>query len=450
MSNYKFDRRKFITGAGTIFTLPLLEAMFPFSKAFAQAAADPRRYVVFYLPNGTYNREDRPLWTPRVGTISASNTTDVFSPFSAFYGDFSVVNGMKSVARRSINNGDDHEAHAITYLTCASAITSTTSSIDQILSDRLGKKLYHLHGGDFRGDLPADPFVSYRNGQMVRGMANPGDLYRDLMGRIVTSPAPTPVANNDKSILDSSLADINSLKSCVGLKDQQKLDEYFTAIRELEAKIAGAPVSGGSTSAACTTPTLDPKVDTNLYTTPSLYLPRFYAFNDMIKIAFACDVSRVISIMVDSETTGRNFEPAPANLTFNGVNIGGLSSHIAISHSATNSGQVDRVIVRDRVLLQIVMDLVSKLKSANDPSGSRILDNTIIQAGYGIVDGNHSYWWGPSDVGPMILAGGRNFASPGRSVMMSGVDMRDFYFTINNILGAKLANFQGSSRVISL
>src|SRR4051812_40281336 len=58
------DRRAFIRAGSATIALPLLEAMFPSSVA-AAGAADPKRYVCFYIASGTYIRTNNgAFWYP--------------------------------------------------------------------------------------------------------------------------------------------------------------------------------------------------------------------------------------------------------------------------------------------------------------------------------------------------------------------------------------------------
>jgi hypothetical protein len=469
MSVKAFSRRRFVTAAGTVFTLPLLEAMFPVSRALAQAAAaDPRRYVGIYFPNGTYNQPTKPIWYPPTGLLSATNTSDVLSPFAAYYPKFSILKAIKHSSRNAVDSytQDEHEAGAVSYFTCGKQypLPASVSSFDQVIADKTGKPAYVLFGGVTDFDEPGDEFVSFRNGKGIRGLSNPGDLYRDLLNKVVpstggTTPV-TPVDNSGKkSVLDSSMADLSALKAKLGKNDRVKLDEYLASVRALETKLLAAPppVPTGPMGSGCVKPTIAANVDTTNTTNASLYLPRFFAFNDLIKIVFACDISRSVCIMVDTETTTRTFAPAPANLIYNGVDIGGgLESHIAISHRAGSSNGKDgadpngvaRCVTRDRVNFSIIADLISKLSTGTDPSGSPILDNTIIQAGFGFNDGMHSYY--NTDVVPLVVAGGKNFMNPGRSFDVGGYDMSDLYFTFNKLLNLGLTGFQGGTKTIPL
>lgn len=455
MSNYKISRRKFITSSGVVFTLPLLESLFPFSKALAQAANDPRRFVVFYFPNGTYNRPTKPIWATKPGDLNASNTSLALSPFANYYGEIISLNYLKNDAWGSLDKTykDEHSSQAAAFLTCADSINSTTTTIEHAIADKVGKPAFVLSGGVTNADRTPDNYISYRNGKGNPGISNPGDLYRSLLNLVVPSsggggggtPVPT---DNSKSILDSAIADFNSFNNTLGKSDRAKMDEFLTSLRELENKVAGSGQGSVNLGGACVKPTLDPALDSANSKDTALYLPKFYAFNDMIKIAFACDITRSVSVMVDTETTNRTYAKPPASLMYNGADIsGGYQSHIAISHAIESTNGYNLAVTRDRVLMQIAIDLADKLKSATDPSGSRLLDNTIIQAGFGVEDGNHSIF---QDQRPLVLVGGKNMITGGKSYNVSPYQMKDLYYSISSMMGVGLANYQGSTTLIKL
>ncbi|MEK7355325.1 MAG: DUF1552 domain-containing protein, partial [Bdellovibrionota bacterium] len=333
MSNYKLNRRQFITSTGAVFVLPLFESLLPFSKAHAQAATDPSRLVVFYFPNGTYNRADNPIWaTPTTGALSATNTSKAISPFATNYSNMIMINQYRY---STYVNNDDHANGAMSFLACpgSTAEMSAITSFDQVLADKIGKPAWVLSGGATNADIkPWDEQISYRNGVGIKGISNPGDMYRDLLGKISptsTTPTASGLSARQKSILDASLADFAALRSTLGQTVRLKLDQFQTSVRELENKVLATTTttnSGGS----CTAPTLNSTVDTSA-TSTALYLPKFYAMNDMIKTAFACDITRVVTIMLDTETTTRTFATPPTSLVYNGANIAGQQSHIAIS-----------------------------------------------------------------------------------------------------------------------
>lgn len=441
MSNFKISRRQFMTSTGAVFTLPLLESLFPFNKAMAQAANDPKRYVGIYFPNGTCNRVANPIWWTNPGPIGGANSSHAFWPFSANFGDLININGLQHTASNQLG-GDEHECSAKTWLTCVPFHNSSTNSFEHVLAARQGKNALVLSGGATNADLPGDKCISFKNGVGDPGISNPGDLYRKLFSSLVPNTG-SMAANDNKSVLDSSIADFTSLNATLSKSDKVKMDEFLTSVRSLERTIAAIPVQTN-----CQAPAYDAQLDNADSRNTPLYLPKFYAMNDMIKIAFACDLTRSVSIMLDEETSNRQFVNAPANILHYGADVGYVGNvHIAISHAIDSELGYNRAVTRDRLYLLIVMDLVNKLKSGIDPSGSRILDNTIINAGFGVTDGVHAY---VPNRRPMILAGGRNMLNLGQSHVYTDKDMKDLYFTIARKLGIALNDFQGSTTQLAI
>ena len=84
------SRRTVLQAAGASFALPLLEAMWPGRRGRAQAAGViPKRFVVFFTPNGTIF----PGWVPSGGE-TAFTLSPILAPLSAFQRDLVVVSGL--------------------------------------------------------------------------------------------------------------------------------------------------------------------------------------------------------------------------------------------------------------------------------------------------------------------------------------------------------------------
>jgi hypothetical protein len=460
VSNFKINRRSFITSTGAIFTLPLLESLFPFAKASA-ATNDPKRHVVMYMPSGTYNLPDRPIWAVNPGSISGGNTSLALSPFASNYGD--IINLNNLVLKPNLALTEDHAQQAAAYLTGMENRNASMISFDQMIADKTGKAAIVLSGGETNGEAYAEQrAISYRNNKEILGISNPGDLYRQLLAKVVPSSG-TPVTqpnqpvavDNTKSILDASLADFNALSAQVSKTDKAKIDEFMTAVRTLESRVVASTGSGGGgggggvvLAGACAKPTLNSSLDNNQTNeAPDQYLPKWFAFNDLIKIAFACDITRSVSMMLDIETTHRNFAKANG-LQYQDGDIAGLGdAHLQISHECASDVGYARCVTVGRVWMSVAVDLLNKLKSGADASGSSLADNTIIQLGYGVEHGAHEQNFNQR---PLVLLGGRNMVSGGMSYAANANSFKDMYYTIASKMGLGFANFQGSTTTMKL
>jgi hypothetical protein len=472
VSNWKIDRRRFITGAGAVFVLPLLEGLFP-RKALSAGNTDPRRFVSLYIPNGTYNNIGDAVWYPPAGQMTAGTLPLVLSPFGANVGDFSVLMHPSCAARNAADSatyaargvGGGHVSAVTTWLsqTVYSSPTSgqcsvAGSSFDQLLADNTGKPVLVLSGGTSTGSPDGAPFdysdaISYQNGQPLTPHKNPVELYNAMFASLVPPDAgqPTPIAAaaRNRSILDTATADIADLQSKLGKNDALKLEDYFTSIRDLETKLyvtTPPPLVSQCQPIPAPPESLD-NVDLD-GTLSSDYSARCQAFFDMVLLAFKCDLTRSVSFMYDGEVGARHLDSAvPSTLVYDSVDLS-ADVHLGISHYSSNTNGREKCISRDRYYLSQFFYLLNNLKGATDPSGSPILDNSILLCGFNVIDGSHN---GSVNEGtPMIVGGGKNFMHPGNSFDLKGADMKDLFFTFNGFLGMGLPNFQGSSSTVSI
>lgn len=464
--SWRIDRRHLLTGAGAVFLLPLLEQFFP-KKAMAAGTSDPRRFVSLYMPNGTYNVRGDAVWYPQnltTGPLSAGSfsSRSVFAPFTNEVGNFSILMHPSCSARDEaagqVPDGGGHVSAITTWMAQqpftnvnSSQCTVPGSSFDQMVADAVGKQNLVMSGGcnDSNPDgitFNYADYVSFRNGQPNEPHKNPVELYSAMFANLVTTPnAPVLAAARNHSILDSSLADIKDLQSKLGQSDNQKLDAYFTSVRNLETKIFTPP----SLASACT-PGSPPSASLNNVdldgSLSNLYDQRVQAFFDMVVLAFKCDLVRSVSFTYDGETCGRQNNPCPSNLLYANADLTG-QLHIGISHYGQNSNGDVKCISRDRNYLSLFFYLIDALKQATDPSGSTILDNTIVLAGFNVTDGQHT---GNAEGTPMIVGGGKNFMHPGNCFDLQGADMKDLLYTFSTFLQLGWANFRGSSTLLSV
>ncbi len=499
MKKTTLTRRDVIKAGGITLALPFLEAMIP-SIAKAAGAVDPKRYVCMYIPSGTYMKpNDGAFWQPRsAGLLDSNNLPEVFRPFAGNAANFSILRGVKNSSQyqcQGITGG--HASNVSTYLTCspysdggAAFCTLTGSSFDQLLALQKGLKAYAMSGGGYDGyhpDLVNFDYgrtVSYLNGNQAETWLDPyklfysSGLFQNYDPNAVVAPAPgtAPTAapqaplspfSRNKSILDNALSAISDLKSRLGAADRRRLDDYFTGLRNLEMSVVALPPPpqpppnpGGSPPppnqcGGVTPPNLSLNNEDHSGNQDD-FAARMKAFCDIMILSFKCDRAQVFSLMTEYENTNRRFRNLiPGNLVYGGANVDVPGSHNEMAHwgdggAGEETERRNRCVSRDRFYMSFVDYLMTALKNSQDPSGSSILDNTIIQFGHGLEDGNHGFGGGQAVGLPLILAGGRNMINPGNLYDLQGVDLKDLYFTLSQKFGMNISNFQGSSRIIEI
>ncbi|MFZ3229433.1 MAG: DUF1552 domain-containing protein [Pseudobdellovibrio sp.] len=131
-------------------------------------------------------------------------------------------------------------------------------------------------------------------------LTTPRDVFDSLFAGYTGS---TPVASDPmvqyrlargKSVLDSVLGQANSLTSKVGSSDKQKLDQFFTSMREVERSIAMTSGTSQPPVQVCSTGTRPAAGNMPFDQEVKAYL-------DLAVLAMACDRSRVITHFFDPE-----------------------------------------------------------------------------------------------------------------------------------------------------
>jgi hypothetical protein len=188
--------------------------------------------------------------------------------------------------------------------------------------------------------------------------------------------------HQQKSILDSVTEAIASLKREIGAGDQMKVDEYTSAVRDVERRIELA----------------EAQIDVELplmdqpQGVPESLEDHLALMLDLQLLALRADLTRVITFMIGKE---QNARPYPQ--------IGVPEAWHPLSHHGNNPEMVSRLSVINRYHVQLFTNYLSKLDNTADGDGS-MLDHMTILYGSGISNSQrHS-----GDNLPLIVVGGAN------------------------------------------
>src|SRR5207249_1720239 len=213
----------FLRVAGVSLALPLLEL----HALGAPAGRTPRRMVCINTPLGLHP----PAFFPE-----QAGKDYALSPYlevvKAFRDDFTVISGLSHP-----DVGPSHDSN-YSFLTGAPhpeqrSGFKNTISLDQFAAD-------FLHGQTRYASLPrsCDGFglAWTRSGAPVPTEAWPSSVFAKLFveGRPDEVEAQKRRLADGRSILDAVREQARDVRSAVGARDRDKLDEYFTSVRELE------------------------------------------------------------------------------------------------------------------------------------------------------------------------------------------------------------------------
>ena len=140
---------------------------------------------------------------------------------------------------------------------------------------------------------------SYANGSTVNPpLFSPVRLYQTLFGEGFQDPnapdfTPDPKVMVRKSVLSAVMDDARSLIDTVGAADKQRLDQYFTGLRDLERRL-DLQMTKPEPIASCALPAEPEEVSTGL--DADRVSKRHRIMTDLMLTAVACDQVRVFNL----------------------------------------------------------------------------------------------------------------------------------------------------------
>jgi hypothetical protein len=223
-----------------------------------------------------------------------------------------------------------------------------------------------------------------------------------------------------KSVVDFVLDDANRLSRSLGSNDQRKLDEYISAVRDLERRIES------SEKYVINLPPeqrqLKMLADYNFESHAQLMM-------DIMVLAFQTDATRISTFILGHDGSNRPYPKAIAQGFENGISEG----HHDLSHHANNPDKLTKLAIINRYHVSQYAYFLEKLKSVKEGSGT-LLDNCMVLYGGGLSDGNrHS----PENL-PIVLAGkGGGAIAAGQHVHLGEMTpITNLYRSMLDVMGA--------------
>jgi hypothetical protein len=450
MKPFHLSRRACLKGAGVALGLPLLEAMLPVgrrARAAVSSAPKPLRLLVWTFPDGV--RMD--AWTPAT-TGAGYATTPILAPLDPWKGQLNVISGLANTPA-SVVSGDifaGSHARATGAMLTQVPLTFTSGSnfkagisFDQVIANDLKVRVPSLRlpsleiGAVYAGAtgncedgfscayltnlawsgpttfLPKETNPKAVFDRLVAGglPSTGGATTSTTTTTTTTTPPVDKAALYRKSVLDLVAADTTALRKKLGRSDQAKLGEYLDSVNELERRLdamtpagggagadagapggTSAPTAGGSCAAIA-----PPKDGTylgrdrmkNVYG----YAELIGAMNDLIAMAFACDLTRVVTFMSEIPLNTQT------NFAFCGVDSSNY--HDDISHHGGDPVKLAGIQKVNTFYATQFASLLGKLAAATDADGSSVLDNCAIIFTSEFGDGDDHYHY---DL-PVVVAG---------------------------------------------
>lgn len=273
--------------------------------------------------------------------------------------------------------------------------TGGARSIDQVLASRLagpGRFDSRVYGFDYIPNSIVSPFSYLGPGQATPVVADPAAAFADLMGYLPPAPGETDRASVIRSfrssVLDTASREYDLLAPGLGKEGREKLEQHRDLIRALETSLGTiGPAARCGTSYAATAPSVR-------------------QFMDLTRIAFACDLTRVVTFVAPvPQCPDLGY---PADMTFH--TYAHQSIEGATSCGAMYTPEAARAMTDlDAWHAQHFAYLLGQLDSVAEGSGT-LLDHTIVVWMTELATPTHLHHNGFT----IIAGGGNGFFKTGR------------------------------------
>jgi hypothetical protein len=423
-------RRTLLRGAGAVLALPLLEAMLPRRADAAAAMRPPVRLCFYIVGGGAYV----PFWAldpagrqselepgrsvvyqalPQERNEPLGTLSPTLEPLEPHRRDLLVLGGLTLIDTHQFEDG--HSAEIASLLTCAPLLR------DQV---HCGVSVDQLAARHFEGKTYLDSLVIGLNGARPGGAKGIGRIYaQHYSWRTPTTPtgeerSPRAVFDrlfrgldgarksalspaDRKSVLDLVRDEAGRLKRDLGSADRRKLDEYLTAVRDVERRIEFAVRKPAAPDA----PSLlgDPNLPFPVQVPEGAGIPESYVeydrlMVDLIALAFATDRTRVAVL------THGGYRSYPEVEVKRG--------HHDLQHHEGDPQKREDLRKVDRFNIGRFAYLLERFKSIPEGQGT-LLDHSMVVWASGMSNGNRH----ARENLPVLLAGrGGGTLNPGRYV----------------------------------
>ena len=346
----QLNRRTVLRGAGVAMSLPWISAM-QAALAGPKAEGPPRRFVSMSLGLGLLADNLNPTQSGRDYEPSL-----YLQPLQDLRHQMTIVSGS---SHPGVGGGHRAEASILTANPVGSSGRGKNSvSIDQHMAKSLGSttRFPSLVLGSSGSNSP-----SYTgNGAMIPAESSPSRLFMRLF--VNDSPAErarqTQRVSQGRSIMDLVGEDARRLSRELGAGDRDRLDAYFTSVRDLELRLAESEAWADRPK---------PKVDVAKPVdigNSNDFVGRQKLMSDMIRLALQTDSTRFISYHLGS---GGGVVP------LHGVGEG----YHSLSHHGLDNQKVDQLAIVEGAIISTWGEFLREL-AAIDDNGSSLLDQTSV------------------------------------------------------------------------
>lgn len=414
-----FDRRCFIRGVGVSLALPMLESFHASAGLAAAAQGSSSPQVKRLVCVGTYLGFHQESFFP-AQTGRRFKLPSVLEPMSGFREEMSILSGLDHRGR----NG--HEG----WKAWMSGVATGSVSMDQLVANEIGHRTRFASLQVTCGTPPGDARLSFtKEGVALPMIGRPSVLYQTLFRSDSDKARLDYLLKTNRSVLDGVMDEARVLERSVSSADRDKLNEYFSSVREVEKKLQKQRLWLDKP-----TPMVDYALPEFDPVAPDLALECETIMYDLMALALKTDSTRVLTFLVPGWSQVFTIEGRRLSAGYHGL-----------SHHGNDPAKVAEYNLVGKEHVKRFAKFVFQIASSQDSEGRRLLDSTAVVFGSGMGDSNtHDN----SNLPTLVVGGGlrhgahhqidRNAAQPHK--------LGDLYLTLMQRVGLPIDQFAGAHK----
>jgi len=392
----RLQRRTFLKGMGASVALPLLDAMVPAGRPWAETAAavDRTRFVAIELVHGAAGCNEwgatQNLWSPAQVGRDFDLGPSSLSPLDPWREYLTIISNTDTRMAEAFAPGEigaDHFRSSAVFLTQAHPKQTRGSdvfvgtSMDQIYAQRFGQDTpipsmqLCIENVDQSGGCAYGYSCVYTDSISWASPTQPLPLIRDprvafemLFGSGATPEERTRRRRTNASILDWITEEVGYLRRELGPNDHQRLERYLDNVRELERRIQGVEAQNSSGE--------ERELPGAPAGVPDSFDEHMKLMFDLQALAFAADMTRVFSFKPGRDASGRVYPESGTDTPF----------HPASHHGGNEERILDFAKI-NKYHVGMLPYFLEKLKDIQE-GDANVLDKTMIVFGSPMADGN--------------------------------------------------------------
>ncbi len=379
------DRRQLLRGTGVALALPLLDAMTPaFSKrslAGSESAQPPKRMIAICNNLGVLPTHFFPSDAGRHYALSP-----YLQELAEFREDFTVFSGVSHPGVDGSHSSD------VSFLTAAphpgSGGFRNSISLDQYIAMQVGHQTRFasltlgVNAKEGRRSLSWT-----EGGVLIPCEDSAAAVYRKLFLQGTPDEVEQQVRRLElgQSIMDSLADQAQSLHKRLGAGDRDRMDQFTTAVRDVEQRMAQARQWETRTKPLPMTPIPSDPADRSDYVEKTRLMYR------MARLAIETDSTRAITLLLDSNNS--------PTIHVEGEDI--TDGYHNLSHHGQSESKLRQLEAIDRAHMRLLAELLADLKGASE-AGTSLLQQVMVVYGSNFGDANRH----TTTNLPVVLAGG--------------------------------------------